>query len=79
MVGIEFLDPFPNGFMAHPPCSIIALLKLKHRKYKYNAYSIISSDVLSRSIILIEVDERMFAIIAFSRVNTFLFIMVSFL
>ena len=39
------------------------------RKYKYNAYSIISSEVLSRSIVLIE-NERMFLAIAIAIVNT---------
>jgi len=45
------------------------LLRLRPRKYKYNAYSITSVDVLSRSISLIEY-ERMFAAIALSQVNT---------
>ncbi|HET7284929.1 MAG TPA: hypothetical protein VFI70_09610, partial [Nitrososphaeraceae archaeon] len=52
---------FPNGWIA-----LDVFLKLRPRKYKYNAYSITSADVLSRSIIILIEYERMLAAIALS-------------
>ena len=63
-VWVELLDPFPNCYTAPPFFKWIALevlLRLKPRKYKYNAYSMISSDVLSCSIILIEYETKFVA------------------
>ena len=63
--GVKSLDPFPNrdmassflpSFLPSSPNGWMALevlLRLRPRKYKYNAYSITSADVLSRSISLI--------------------------
>jgi len=49
----------PHDFLCHPYChmtssfifyvSLYIFLKLRPRKYKYNAYSIVSADILSRS------------------------------
>jgi hypothetical protein len=51
---------FPNSWIA-----LDVFMKLRPRKYKYNAYNIVSADVLSRSNKFIEY-ERMFAAIALS-------------
>ena len=55
----SFLTPsFPNSWIA-----LDVFLKLRPKKYKYNAYNIVSADILSRSTKLIEYG-RMFVAIA---------------